>query len=228
MTMVPILSQAARTIEQLVCRMQEEVAVTFEIPVAETRCAGVLASVLTPLDDESGGAVEISFDYTNPHVDKANRVAYDYSSVLYLNSSEVDFAGGAFVFLDDEEQPLSDFDDSESAGGDVTRQVVLPRIGRLVMFTSGVENVHHVEPVRALQPNRVMDVPNAIQDGGAASPEETPRPPLPTCGRGFNFSWLTGSDGLAGDLDGEHRRVTLSSWWTHSNGSVDSLPIEQN
>ena len=45
--------QAALTIEQLVGRMQEEVAREFDLPIAETRCAGVLASVLTPLD-ESG------------------------------------------------------------------------------------------------------------------------------------------------------------------------------
>ena len=209
--------QAALTIEQLVGRMQEEVAREFDLPIAETRCAGVLASVLTPLDES--GTAESAFNYTNPHCDKANRVAYDYSSILYLNSSEVDFGGGAFVFLDDEKQPLSDFDDSESPGGDVSRHVVLPRMGRLVMFSSGVENVHHVEPVTALQPE-------------PASAEGALPKPAPTEDRGWGFGWawrgLMGSGGLGADPPGEHRRVTLSSWWTHSEGSEGVVPIALN
>jgi hypothetical protein len=39
--------------------------------------------------------------YWNPHVDKANIPTYEYSALLYLNTSSLDFEGGDFAFLDD-------------------------------------------------------------------------------------------------------------------------------
>lgn len=78
-------------------------------------------------------------DYWNPHVDKANIASYDYSALLYLNTQSddpadigttADFTGGKFSFID----------------GDVNR-VVPPVRGRLVTFTSGLENLHRVREV---------------------------------------------------------------------------------
>ena len=79
--------------------------------------------------------------YWNKHVDKANRHAYDYSAILYLNSHcdatrgdacdyNVDFAGGGLSFLDDK--------------SDLT---VEPVAGRLLTFTGGLENLHTVREV---------------------------------------------------------------------------------
>ena len=96
---LPFFSQAALLIEDLVDRMRNAVAESFNLPVDEIHCAGVLASVLTPLDDDDHGdgggglggggggggdggggdggvKAEVTFNYTNPHVDKACRVAY--------------------------------------------------------------------------------------------------------------------------------------------------------
>mmetsp|Transcript_32871 Transcript_32871/g.103950 ORF Transcript_32871/g.103950 Transcript_32871/m.103950 type:complete len:485 (-) Transcript_32871:1177-2631(-) len=68
--------------------------------------------------------------YWNAHVDKANIPTYDYSALLYLNDCHEDFEGGEFEFIDD----------------DVNR-VVEPRAGRLLLFTSGPENLHRVRKV---------------------------------------------------------------------------------
>ena len=67
--------------------------------------------------------------YWSPHVDKANVPEYDVSAVLYLSDGDgVDFAGGELNFMD-------------AKGGWKT---VTPRRNRLVVFSSGEENVHAV------------------------------------------------------------------------------------
>tara|TARA_B110001452_G_scaffold84433_1_gene69031 strand:+ start:316 stop:603 length:288 start_codon:yes stop_codon:yes gene_type:complete len=68
-------------------------------------------------------------------VDKANIGAYDYSAVLYLNTQGDDFEGGSLSFLDG----------ADGGGGDT--EVVEPRAGRCVLFTSGAEHLHQVSPV---------------------------------------------------------------------------------
>jgi len=65
-----------------------------------------------------------------PHVDKANIGYYDYSAVLYLSTQGEDFTGGEFTFTDRD--------------GD---EVVQPRVGRCVLFSSGTEHLHQVAPV---------------------------------------------------------------------------------
>ena len=64
------------------------------------------------------------------HVDQANIGYYDYSAVLYHNTHGVDFEGGNFLFRDLE--------------GD---EIVEPKAGRCVLFTSGAEHLHQVETV---------------------------------------------------------------------------------
>ena len=79
-----------------------------------------VTSVTPPID---------AHGYWSPHVDKANVPEYDVSAVLYLSDGDgVDFAGGALHFMD-------------ASGGWKT---VTPRRNRLVVFSSGEENVHAV------------------------------------------------------------------------------------
>ena len=68
--------------------------------------------------------------YWNAHVDKANIATYDYSALLYLNEFGTDFEGGEFEFVDDD-----------------ANRMVQPRAGRLILFTSGPENLHRVRRV---------------------------------------------------------------------------------
>ena len=82
--------------------------------------SGTSVTQSTPID---------AHGYWSPHVDKANVPEYDVSAVLYLSDGDgVDFAGGALHFMD-------------ASGGWKT---VTPRRNRLVVFSSGEENVHAV------------------------------------------------------------------------------------
>ncbi|XP_054288337.1 2-oxoglutarate and iron-dependent oxygenase domain-containing protein 3-like isoform X1 [Macrosteles quadrilineatus] len=75
--------------------------------------------------------VTIHDEYWHPHVDKDTYDAFHYTSLLYLNNYQQDFKGGRFIFLE----------------ADNSTVVVEPRKGRVSMFTSGKENLHHIEPV---------------------------------------------------------------------------------
>lgn len=81
-----------------------------------------------PLDD--GMQLDPSHDSSNPHVDKANIASYDWSALLYLTSVGKEFEGGELAFND------LDAD-----------RVVQPLAGRLVAFSSGLENLHRVMPM---------------------------------------------------------------------------------
>ena len=168
----PLLDGAALAcVAALVERMQKRVMATFGLREGDLRVAGVLASRLSPPSAgkdngarggwlswlESGkkrGSENEAEDevagYWNPHVDKANRCAYDYSSILYLTSHGLDFEGGRFAFLDEtvaEEGRVG----ARGIEDAVQRTTVTPGVGRFVCFTSGLENVHHVERVSSGQ-----------------------------------------------------------------------------
>ncbi|XP_042304064.1 2-oxoglutarate and iron-dependent oxygenase domain-containing protein 3 isoform X2 [Sceloporus undulatus] len=70
-------------------------------------------------------------EYWHPHIDKVTYGSFDYTSLLYLSDYTEDFGGGRFVFMD------------EGAN-----RTVEPRAGRVSFFTSGSENLHHVEKVQ--------------------------------------------------------------------------------
>ncbi|KAM9296253.1 2-oxoglutarate and iron-dependent oxygenase domain-containing protein 3 [Gastrophryne carolinensis] len=70
-------------------------------------------------------------EYWHPHIDKVTYGSFDYTSLLYLTDYLRDFGGGRFIFLDEKKN-----------------STVEPRTGRLSFFTSGSENVHHVEKVK--------------------------------------------------------------------------------
>ena len=63
-------------------------------------------------------------------MDKANIGYYDYSAVLYMTTMGVGCEGGQLVFADPD--------------GD---EVIEPRAGRCVLFASGTEHLHQVQPV---------------------------------------------------------------------------------
>ena len=178
---------AVALVDATVQRMRARVADAFGVAGGELRVAGVLASRLSApgvataataaaagggadeeeeegVEEEGGGLPGGVAGYWNPHVDKANRCLYDFSSILYLTSHGVDFGGGRFVFLDGdgdgdgdgcarddssagEEEPAAANARGGTAAARARASAVAPRVGRFVAFTSGLENVHHVEPV---------------------------------------------------------------------------------
>lgn len=95
--------------------------------------SGALLSRLTSEHRADEWEADAAYDYSTPHVDKANIASYDYSALLYLNTGGgIDFSGGDFAFLDEDAD-----------------HTVVPAEGRLVMFTSGYENLHQVRNVTA-------------------------------------------------------------------------------
>ena len=84
------------------------------------------AGVIEEDDAEAAGRA----DYWTPHVDEVEAPHYQFSAVLYLNTAWESFTGGAFAFRD------LDAD-----------RIVEPRQGRVIIFSSGRENLHRVEPV---------------------------------------------------------------------------------
>ena len=96
-------------------------------------------------------------EYWHVHVDKETYPTFHYTSLLYLTDLGEDFQGGEFVFVDSHEK---------------LNRTVEPRLGRLSFFTSGVENKHHVKPVKegvryALTMGFTCDPSKAIPDLGS-------------------------------------------------------------
>ncbi|CAD7086532.1 unnamed protein product [Hermetia illucens] len=73
-------------------------------------------------------------EYWHSHVDKEQYESFHYTSLVYLNTYKKDFEGGRFIFIDGME-------------GNETKFSVEPKAGRVNAFTSGHENVHHIERV---------------------------------------------------------------------------------
>ena len=71
-------------------------------------------------------------EYWHVHVDKTTYPEFHYTSLLYLTDHGIDFQGGEFVFVDIH---------------DKLNRTIQPRMGRVSMFTSGIENKHYVSPV---------------------------------------------------------------------------------
>jgi len=104
--------------------------------------------------DAGWSPADMHDEYYHPHVDMANTPRYQYSGLLYLSTAGEDFEGGAFAFLRKREGEET-VDDSAYGGGGpteaeaVAEHVVLPRAGRLIVFSAGHENLHVVRRVES-------------------------------------------------------------------------------
>eukprot|EP01108_Squamamoeba_japonica_P009092 TRINITY_DN834_c0_g1_i1.p1 TRINITY_DN834_c0_g1~~TRINITY_DN834_c0_g1_i1.p1 ORF type:complete len:318 (-),score=126.87 TRINITY_DN834_c0_g1_i1:43-996(-) len=109
-------------------RVRRAVAEQFDVAVDQLHAVG--PNFLSRL----GGTNlprKINDEYWHEHIDTIAYGAFTYTALVYLSDSGREFDGGAFVFDGD------------------TPATVAPTRGRLLLFTSGAENPHHVEPVRA-------------------------------------------------------------------------------
>ncbi|XP_052866072.1 2-oxoglutarate and iron-dependent oxygenase domain-containing protein 3-like [Anopheles cruzii] len=80
-------------------------------------------------------AKTIHDEYWHTHVDKETYRSFHYTTLLYLTDYGKDFSGGRFVFIDNEGKHNR------------THVYIEPRRARVSGFTSGAENMHHVEQV---------------------------------------------------------------------------------
>lgn len=62
--------------------------------------------------------------------------SFHYTSLLYLNEYQRDFQGGRFIFVDE-----------DKVENRTTLSTIEPKKGRISVFTSGAENLHHIEKV---------------------------------------------------------------------------------
>lgn len=62
--------------------------------------------------------------------------SFHYTSLLYLSDYQRDFQGGRFIFIDENKEKNQTLQSS-----------IEPKKGRISVFTSGAENVHHIEKV---------------------------------------------------------------------------------
>lgn len=78
-------------------------------------------------------------EYWHEHVDADQYPGFEYTALIYLNDQGVDadYTGGEFSFVDP----------GPEKGGDERVMTLQPKCGKLVFFTSGSENVHHVHKV---------------------------------------------------------------------------------
>lgn len=70
-------------------------------------------------------------EYWHTHIDKEQYEGFHYTALVYLNTHQMDYFGGRFVWIDD-----NNITESHE-----------PRKGRLSVFSSGRENKHYVEKV---------------------------------------------------------------------------------
>jgi tetratricopeptide (TPR) repeat protein len=101
---------------------------------ASSASASASASVSASASATHAGAQQ----FNGPHCDMASVVHYEYSAVLYLTGADSSggdtrrWRGGELVFCD---------------VADGVERLVVPRAGRLVGFTSGLENIHRIAAV---------------------------------------------------------------------------------
>lgn len=94
---------------------------------------------------------EMHDEYWHVHADMTNTNHYHYSGLLYMSTYGEDFSGGRLSFVkgdgDNSEQCSSDQCAEARLGDENAEMIVEPKPGRLVIFSSGEENPHRVEPV---------------------------------------------------------------------------------
>lgn len=120
-------AEALAAIRALRAASRAAVEAAHGLPPGSLHDSGALLTRLVADAPDDAWELNRSHVYWNAHVDKANIPSYDWSALLYLRAPS---EGGAFAFVD------RDAD-----------RVVEPRCGRLLSFSSGLENLHRVERV---------------------------------------------------------------------------------
>ena len=95
---------------------------------------------------------EIYDEYWHAHVDRNNTPHYQYSGLLYMSSYGSDFTGGRLTFYNTDKYDQLEAEGKVGGQYDEARELIMePRRGRVVIFSSGHENIHRVEPVETGQ-----------------------------------------------------------------------------
>ena len=130
--------RATLTYVRLLERMRRAVAHEWGLP---------LESVAPRQSFVSRIAGEADAERQSVHCDESSTGSFHYSAVLYLTSQAEDFEGGGFAFTDPAGADHVAAAAADDAGGGRVLSRLSPQAGTAVLFSSGWENVHAVEPV---------------------------------------------------------------------------------
>ena len=114
---------------RLVERMRRAIAHEYGLALSTVLPLQTFVSCFIGAQDKQGGL----------HSDESTHKEFHYSCVLYLSTQHLDFEGGTFEFSDPPDAP---------SGARVKSQLS-PRAGHAVIFSSGWENMHEVEPLES-------------------------------------------------------------------------------
>ena len=126
---------ATEVLQDATLRIQDMFENSFS-PGFRPALSGALITELRA-DEVDLDAPNVHDQYSAFHVDRANLASYDYSALLYLDTQGEGFDGSDLEFVD-----LTQDEDVMS------RTVVKPSAGRLVLFTGGHENLHGVTRIK--------------------------------------------------------------------------------
>ncbi|KAJ3118535.1 COPII subunit [Phlyctochytrium bullatum] len=112
-------------------RIEDKVREVFQVQETDHLTLG-RPSFFSKIDNSEPRSVHD--DYTHMHVDRDQYGTFCYTGLLYLSTAGDDFTGGNFIWY------ANNSEDSE-------RQTLMPRAGRLSLFSSGSENPHRVTRV---------------------------------------------------------------------------------
>jgi len=114
---------------RLVERMRRAIAHEYGVPLHTITPLQTFVSCFIGAQDKQGGL----------HSDESTFKEFHYSTVLYLSTQGLDFEGGTFKWSDPPEAP----------GEPRVVTPVSPSKGSAVVFSSGWENMHEVEPLES-------------------------------------------------------------------------------
>ena len=118
---------------RLVERMRRAVAHEYGLPLSTVTPMQTFVSCFQGAKNKQGGL----------HSDESTHREFHYSAVLYLSTRQVDFEGGSFAFSDAPEAA----DPPQAVGTSRVLTPLSPSKGSAVVFSSGWENMHEVEPL---------------------------------------------------------------------------------
>ena len=110
-------------------RMRRTIAHEYGLKLSTVAPLQTFVSFFMGEQDKQGGV----------HSDESTFDEFHYSCVLYLSTQHEDFEGGTFAFSDPPKQ----------SGGERVLSPLSPSRGSAVIFSSGWENIHVVEPLRS-------------------------------------------------------------------------------
>lgn len=120
---------------RLVERMRRAIAHEYNLRLSTVLPLQTFVSCFIGAQDKQGGL----------HSDESTHKEFHYSCVMYLSTQGLDFEGGTFHWDDPAPAAIG----GEAAGAARMRTPLAPSRGAAIIFSSGWENMHEVDPLES-------------------------------------------------------------------------------